>query len=284
MIVGGLKSIAVGSAFSTQAGIFGYIQTTGTGPPGASSTAANAYLGSTGANYAGLWLGVSPGAGNYAIKSSASGDTTVNASTGQTLSMCINNGVIASFGATGLVVSTSGGLLSTAIGTSGSNGVVPSVASVTSATGSIVGNGADTTEDNLMTYSIPANAFSATGKGIRYTAWGDGVSTADVTTVRMYFGHATTLKSGTLVITKVLTASQANTWHLVAEVFASGANAQAATAVLTNGGTAASLVQSNATPAGTTSGVMIVGCTGQRATTSSANSVRQIGQLVEFIN
>lgn len=160
------------------------------------------------------------------------------------------------------------------MGAASSRAAVGGLASINT---SVVGTGADTTEDNLMTYSLLANAMSADGKTVRVTAWGDGVSTADVTTVRGYFG-------ATAVVTKVLTASQANTWRAEFTVTRTGATAQVASGEVKNGGTAASLAQSNSSPAETLSGAVTIKFTGQRATSSVANSIRQLGMLVEFLN
>lgn len=140
-----------------------------------------------------------------------------------------------------------------------------------------VGNAADTTEDNLITYSLPANALSVNNKAVRVTTWGSGVSTADATTVKCYFG-------ATAVLTRILTASQANTWRATFEVVRTGATAQIATGAFINGGTVVTSVQSNASPGETLSGAVTIKCTGQRAVTSSANSVQQLGMVTEFFN
>lgn len=140
-----------------------------------------------------------------------------------------------------------------------------------------VGSGADTTEDNLMTYSLPANAAINTAIGcIRVTAWGDGVSTADATTVRCYFG-------ATVVVSAILTAAQTNTWRAVFEIGSTGAATQTATGVIINGGTVTVVSQSNAAPTETLSGAITIKCTGQRAVSSVANSVRQLGMIVEAL-
>jgi hypothetical protein len=138
------------------------------------------------------------------------------------------------------------------------------------------GSGADTSEDNLTTYSLPANVLATNGRGVRITAWGDGVSTADTTTIRCYFG-------ATAVLTIVLTASQANTWRAVFEIIRTGAATQVATGTVWNGGTATKFVQANASPSETLSGAVTLKCTGQRAVSSVANSLRQLGLTVEYI-
>lgn len=137
------------------------------------------------------------------------------------------------------------------------------------------GSGADTTEDNLTSYAVPAGAVAVNGRGLRVTAWGDGVSTADVTTIKGYFG-------ATAVVTKVLTASQANTWRAEFEVVRTAATTQVATGCLFNGGTAATLVQSNSSPAETLANAITIKFTGQRTVSSVANSLRQLGLVVEF--
>jgi hypothetical protein len=145
------------------------------------------------------------------------------------------------------------------------------------ADGATNGNGADTTEDTLKTFSVPAGAVSNTVTGVLHVhAWGDnnGISTTDVMTVRCYFG-------ATVVASRVLTASQANTWDIDFEVIATGATTQVAEAVILQGGTTTFVGATQTTPAETVSGAITVKCTGQRATTSSANSVRQLGWIVE---
>lgn len=180
-------------------------------------------------------------------------------------------------GTPSITFGTTGGQLSANMG---ANGVGTSTNVLTGAVNlnaTAVGNAADTTEDNLMSYALPANSMDQNLRSVRVTAWGDGVSTADATTVKCYFG-------ATAVVTKVLTASQANTWRTTFEVIRTGAATQVASGTLVNGGTASSTVQSNASPGETTSGAITIKCTGQRATTSSANSVRQLGMITEFFN
>ena len=142
-----------------------------------------------------------------------------------------------------------------------------------------VGTGADTTEDNLMTYTLPANTLSANGKGVRVTAFGTGVSTADVTTLRSYFGAGA-------VSDYVLTASQGNIWRLTFDILRTGAATQVSSSLLTispfSGGTNTTVHQIGG-PAETMSGAIVIKLTGQRASTSSANSIVQLAMVVELI-
>lgn len=139
-----------------------------------------------------------------------------------------------------------------------------------------VGTGADTTEDDLMSYSLPANTLNVDGKGVRVTAWGTGVDTADGTFINAYFG-------ATAVVAKALEASQPNTWRAVFEVFRTGASAQTATGVIENGGNTQSVAQGGASPAAALSGAVTIKLTGQRLVSSVADSIRQLGMLVELI-
>lgn len=139
-----------------------------------------------------------------------------------------------------------------------------------------VGTGADTTEDNLMTYVLPAATLSADGMGVRVTAMGVGVSTADVTTLRVYFGSAN-------VGAKILTASQINTWRVVFEVFRTGAATQVAGGIIGNGGSVNSTTTFGDLPTQTLSSNITIKLTGQRASSSVANSIQQLYMSVELI-
>jgi hypothetical protein len=69
-----------------------------------------------------------------------------------------------------------------------------------------VGTGADTTEDVLQTYTLPANTLSAAGQSLRITCgWTTG-ATANNKTVKLYFGAS--------VITTPTQAANAQTGRL----------------------------------------------------------------------
>lgn len=138
------------------------------------------------------------------------------------------------------------------------------------------GTGADTTEDNLMTYPLPAGTLSANGQCIRVTAMGIGVSTADATTLRCYFGS-------TAIVTKVLEASQINSWRAVFEVTRTGAATQVAGGTIENGATICSIANRITAVSETLSGAVTIKLTGQRASTSVANSIIQYLMTVEFL-
>lgn len=80
------------------------------------------------------------------------------------------------------------------------------------------GNGADTTEDTLATYSLPANTLGTTMRGLKIRAWGTCAANADNKTMKLYFGSE--------VIATPTAATNAKNWWLEMEVYHSGANAQ----------------------------------------------------------
>lgn len=80
------------------------------------------------------------------------------------------------------------------------------------------GTGADTTEDTLTTYSLPANTLSAAGKGLKIRAWGTTAANADNKTMKLYFGSE--------VIATPTAATNNKNWYLELEVYKTAANAQ----------------------------------------------------------
>lgn len=136
-----------------------------------------------------------------------------------------------------------------------------------------VGNvGAGT--DDLMTYSLPANALSANGKGIRITAWGTTANNANAKTVTLEWGDAAT------VLTTALTASIVGQWRITATVIRTGASTQDVSAMLVQGATV--IVDQEQTAATQTDTAAIqIAVTG---TATANNDIVQEGLLVEFFN
>ena len=80
-----------------------------------------------------------------------------------------------------------------------------------------IGTGADTTEDTLQMFSVPANTFggSHAGQGMRITAWGTFGADTNNKTVRLYFGSSVIYTSGTLT-------QNGTVWHIEGWVFDQG--------------------------------------------------------------
>ena len=104
----------------------------------------------------------------------------------------------------------SGGLITVAAG--GGTGIVQPagmlyVATPTSANG----NGADTTEDTLATYSLPASTFAGRWeKTLRIKAWGSTATNSDNKTMKLYFGAS--------VVTTPTAATSNKNWFLECDV------------------------------------------------------------------
>ena len=74
--------------------------------------------------------------------------------------------------------------------------------------------------DNMMTYSLPADALNADGNYVRIQGWGKAASNATAKNLLLKFGAASVI--GTLA----LTASQAGTWYVDAYIFRTGSDTQ----------------------------------------------------------
>lgn len=142
-----------------------------------------------------------------------------------------------------------------------------------------VGNGADTTDDVLFTYTLPANAFDKPGRAISIVAVGKFAANGNNKTVKLFFG------ASTLVTTGVLT-SNATGWQLQAEVTkagAAGSNTQISQGQFIQGTTHGG-VNVPVAPTEVESGPIVIKVTGASGTTGAANDV--LGQIfqVNFMN
>lgn len=84
-----------------------------------------------------------------------------------------------------------------------------------------VGNGADTSEDTLFTFSLPANSLASVGQEITIQAWGSVAATSATKTIKLYFGAGVTQ-------TVTYTTTQTGNWQINAQVFKQAANVQMA--------------------------------------------------------
>lgn len=143
-------------------------------------------------------------------------------------------------------------------------------------TGVSVGN-IGTGEDDLITYSLPANAFSNNNKGIRYTAWGTFANNGNTKTVNVKFGTTT-------VATVVHNTSTIRRWYASAIVIRTSSGNQDYVAYINTSSTAG-LTSSGPIEIGTStqtdSSAITVKCTG---TGTNNNDVVQEGSLIEFLH
>lgn len=135
------------------------------------------------------------------------------------------------------------------------------------------GNTADTTEDTLLTFALPAKTLSATNKGLKIRAWGTTAANADNKTVKLYFGSE--------VITTPTAATSAKGWELELEVYKSGSSTQVVFGKGQVDITPVTLLVTTGTETDTaTITIKVTGTAG----TANANDIIAKGLIVEMLN
>lgn len=164
--------------------------------------------------------------------------------------------------------------ISIRLGTASATAVVGGAVNVnTTAVGNV-----DAGEDDLMTYSLPANALNKNGRGVRIRAWGSVANVANTKALKLYFG-ATVLVTVTASAT-----SGANNWVAEATVLRTGSNTQDGVGEIRgNIGAAAAFSDtiSTSTPTETDAGAITIKMTGEA---TSNNDIIQEGMVVEVLN
>ena len=131
-------------------------------------------------------------------------------------------------------------------------------------------------EDDLITFSLPADVLSANGKAVHITVWGSTANNAAAKTLKVYFGTQ-------IVLTNALTASIAGLWRVEAIVVRTGAATQDWHSQLVTLGVAAVALNDveigTATQDETTA--LTIKCTGEA---TSNNDILQEGLIVELLN
>ena len=138
-----------------------------------------------------------------------------------------------------------------------------------------VGN-VGTGTDDLMTYSLPANSLTTTGRGVKVRFIGTTAANTNSKTIQLKFG-ATTI--GTLVTTN------SSSRHWVGELIAvrTGANTQRVTGWIQNGlssGVAEKFEANSASGAETETGAVTIKATGDA---TSDNDITQTLMVVEYL-
>lgn len=135
------------------------------------------------------------------------------------------------------------------------------------------GNGADTTEDVLATYSLPANTLKAAGgRYLRIRAWFKCAANADNKTMRLYFGSE--------VIATPTAATNGKNAFLELNVFRTGASAQVVTGMGVVDTTPVTPLSITGTE--TDTAAIVIKATGQ-AGTGNANDIVCSAFTVELI-
>ncbi|NPT59100.1 hypothetical protein [Paraburkholderia elongata] len=150
------------------------------------------------------------------------------------------------------------------------------------------GNGADTTDDVLFTYALPANALDAAGRQITITAAGKFASTANNKRIKIWWGTTTqtvgaAVAGGTLIADSGVATTNGGGWSASVQVQkygANGSNTQIATCAAVVAGATHLGTSAPATLTAVESGVINITITGSSPTTGAANDV--VGQLFDI--
>lgn len=128
-----------------------------------------------------------------------------------------------------------------------------------------VGNGADTTEDTLFTYTLPATALAAVGNEVDILAWGSVAATSATKTVKVYFGAS-------IVPSAVYTTTQTGTWAISLTVYKQAASVQIALAEIDAIGATTARAISDLNGSETDTAGIVIKVTGQ-SSAATANLV-----------
>lgn len=136
-----------------------------------------------------------------------------------------------------------------------------------------VSNGADTTDDVLATYTIPANYFTAGGQTLRFTAYGVTGATGNNKQIKIKIGTTTVLTSGTVT-------TNAGAWRIVYDLAHISANVQVGGG---SGNSGATPFATSGAQTFTETGALTVTVTGASGTTGAAADVTLYGFTVEVL-
>ncbi len=139
--------------------------------------------------------------------------------------------------------------------------------SVSTATVGNVGGG----EDDLTTYSLPANTLSADGQGVSIVAFGTTANNGNAKTLNCYFGS-------TLLFSHGMDTGFSQNWRVSAVVLRTGAATQLGNTVFA--GTNTNSDAAATAPSATLSSAVTIKCTAQG---TSDNDLIQYGMIVELL-
>lgn len=163
------------------------------------------------------------------------------------------------------------GAIESKLGSSIVVGAVPLKANINTTAVGNIGTG----EDDLMTFSLPANSLTAVaGKGLHIKAWGFTANNAATKQVKLFFGTVA-------IMTFDLTISQANEWVIEADVWCTANNAQDYHSWLMQVGTANAFDMERGALTQTQTAAITIKCTGNATTT---DDIKQEGMRITYYN
>ena len=145
-------------------------------------------------------------------------------------------------------------------------------------TGALTGNGSDTTEDPLQSFTVPANTLRNNGDQLRITVGGGVIASTDSKVVKVHWNTIT----GTQVYNTTLNTAAMSRWSCIINIVKTGTGTQSFSTVGSVGSSAASGALSGTAPQNETLALPIV-VTGQNSTNPTPNSITCQFMYVEFI-
>lgn len=142
-------------------------------------------------------------------------------------------------------------------------------------TGSVVGTGADVTEDTLQTYTIPANTLANVGDTIYAVTGGSANGTTDTKVMKLKFG-------GTAIVQQNMNAAANTKYTSEFWVTKTGPGTQSYTVMSAATGNITTGVLSGVLTKTDTADI-VISQTGQNSTNATLNSVTSQFLMVEFI-
>lgn len=127
-----------------------------------------------------------------------------------------------------------------------------------------VGNGADQTEDNLQTASLPGYSLRDNGDCVILQAWGRTGANGDSKDIKLYFG-------ATVVASVLASTANAKNWYAYAEIYKTASGAQLAFGYVVIDTTQGAMQRT--TPAEVDTAAITIKTTGKENTASTANAI-----------
>lgn len=139
------------------------------------------------------------------------------------------------------------------------------------------GNGADTTDDTLFAYTMPARSLDQQNRGVIIEAWGDLAANGNNKTVKLWLGTATICTTGVIATT-------GGGWWLRAVVIKDGAGSNQACTSFGIVGAAVVPGASLNLESQTDTSPIIIKVTGASPTSGAADDVLGYAMTVQFMN
>ena len=157
-------------------------------------------------------------------------------------------------------------------GAPGNLGRAATLFSYQDATGT--GNGADTTEDTLKSFTVPAATLLSAGDRLHVTAGGTLAASTDTKIIRLKLGS-----SGSVCGVQSTTVGQTS-WAMICDIIKTDVNKQTISGLTQNTNASAG---TNNTLTQTDTGTLALVITGQNSTSSVANSLVIKNMIVDYI-